>query len=148
MEFIQNNPYLPWSQKDICNNPNYIDKQSNHLNKSINWNKLSYNKELTLDIVVNNLNKDWNRVRIYYLINIMLRLSDYNYNLTEWENQLAKMFYWNTVHNICQPPFGYYFLNDIETNLPHDKKGLIQTVQDRACRFEDIKQLHYLQIQS
>lgn len=51
--------------------------------------------------------------------------------LTQARQRLAKRFYWRLVDTIHRAPLGYYFLNDIETFLPVDKKQ--QLLQLRAA---------------
>ena len=87
MNDVQNNPKLPWNYRYLSRNINLtIDfilqnlDNTNKLNISWNWSKISQNKGIYLDDICNNPQLPWDYVALFYNPNIIMEyvLTDLN----------------------------------------------------------------------
>jgi hypothetical protein len=145
-EYIEQHPELPWDMSVISLNPNVknscVPQRKNDETDNHYYYRLSYNKHLTLDMVLSNLDApwDWGHIAENSFDSEIIRLEP---QLERRRRQFAKQFYWNLVKAMSKPPLGYYFLNDLETHLPECKKVTLRQIRsNRASMTADkIQQL-------
>jgi len=163
---ILSKPHLPWTSDGMSLNPTVtLDIVEHNRHYSWDWNKLSmvipfdvimnrpdlpwtssgvsWNTSLPISFVIDSIN-DINNKWVWDWNHITLNTFDYNINKLETQycnqiNKLAKTFYWSCVRSMSKPPFGYYFLNDIENSgvIPDHNKLLFKQLREHR-NFESI----------
>jgi hypothetical protein len=131
LQMIRQRPTYPWTNTGICANPNVTLDMLNDLADiipEICYYGLSGNPNLTLEYVINNIEKSWcwHQLSIHRFDSHITKLQvQYNHELHKY----TKTFYWSCVKIMSKPPTGYYFLNDLEMVIPVHSQQLFRQLR-------------------
>jgi len=139
VQYMLDNPHLPWNWYEISQHPKItmsdIEQHLDLEEYKWRWQGMLCNPNFTMDFVSKHVDKPWLRdcKRLweklsYYDFQDQTVALQVQYKLEV--RKLAKMFYWRLVESMSKPPNGYYFLNDLRSVITDiDQRQMFDTLR-------------------